>query len=202
MNHKGEERYEKEKKEMSGTIKKVMNRFGKNQWLIILLSGVLLMVIALPTNQEQTEQPKEEVPQQVTDSDRWGDYEKQVESQLEEALSMVEGVGKVRVLVTLAGTGEIVVEKDVPQTQSQVQEEDKSGGTRTTKENSWQESTVYTEKDGGSTPYVIKELAPEIEGVCVIAQGGGNSAVVAEVSEAVQALFPVEVHKIKVMKMK
>ena len=44
-------------------------------------------------------------------------------------------------------------------------------------------------------------MKPEIEGVLIIADGGGNSAVVQNISEAVLALFRLEAHKIKVMKM-
>ncbi|MEI3340576.1 MAG: hypothetical protein V8R80_12125 [Eubacterium sp.] len=44
-------------------------------------------------------------------------------------------------------------------------------------------------------------MEPEIEGILVVAQGGGNTAVAENISEAAQALFSVEAHKIKVVKM-
>ena len=47
----------------------------------------------------------------------------------------------------------------------------------------------------------MKELEPEVEGVIVIALGCGNASVKQNILEAVQALFPVEAHKIKIMKM-
>lgn len=190
-------------------IKWKLKQYGKKQWLIMLLVGVLLVVIALPEGEKQ-ENSKEgnksttdsSMQTQSSKNDTWEDYRETLEEQLENILSQVEGVGKVKVMVTLAGTGELVVEKDVPQTQSQVEESDSSGGNRTTKENNWEESTVYIQEDGNSVPYVVKELVPDVEGVCVIAQGGGNGNVVQNISEAVQALFPIEIHKIKVMKMK
>ena len=43
-------------------------------------------------------------------------------------------------------------------------------------------------------------MTPEIEGVVVIADGGDNAVVVQDITEAVQALFGVEAHKIKIMK--
>ena len=49
-------------------------------------------------------------------------------------------------------------------------------------------------------PYVSKELTPEVEGVVVVADGGDNAVTVQNISEAVQALFGVEAHKIKIMK--
>ena len=38
-------------------------------------------------------------------------------------------------------------------------------------------------------------------GVLVVAQGGDNPVVIKDIQEAVQVLFQVEAHKIKVMKM-
>ncbi len=45
-----------------------------------------------------------------------------------------------------------------------------------------------------------KELRPEIGGVVVSASGGGSPAIQAEISAAVEALFDVPSHKIKVLK--
>ena len=47
----------------------------------------------------------------------------------------------------------------------------------------------------------MQELEPRVEGVIVIAEGGGNAQVKQNILEAVEALFPVEAHKIKIMKM-
>ena len=45
-----------------------------------------------------------------------------------------------------------------------------------------------------------KELSPKIEGVVVIADGGENAVVKENISSAVQALFDIEQHKIRIMK--
>ena len=38
------------------------------------------------------------------------------------------------------------------------------------------------------------------KGVLVVAEGGGNAVVIRDITEAIQALFGVEAHKIKIMK--
>ena len=44
------------------------------------------------------------------------------------------------------------------------------------------------------------ESYPKISGVVVVAEGGEDPHVIQNIHEAVQALFQVEAHKIKVMK--
>ena len=111
-------------------------------------------------------------------------------------------MGKVEVVLSLESTNQKVVEKDVPASRSSQEssgaQESSSASSVTT-----EESTVYqTDSDGSETPYVVRENYPEIRGVLVVAQGGGDPVAVQQIQEAVMALFRVEAHKIKVMKMK
>ena len=181
----------------------------KDQLIIFLLFGVLLLVIAIPVKPGKGKQGEKEVTQAAEDMAEGtketlsaDSYERQQEERLKEVLEKVEGVGRVDVMITLHASAQKVVEKDVPSRSQRVEEEDSQGGNRTTQENEREEATVYEEReDGIRTPYVIQELEPAVEGVIVIAEGGGNPAVKQNILEAVQALFPVEAHKIKIMKM-
>ena len=211
----------------------------KDQLLIGLLTGVLLIVIALPVergmgsrrgdgNSTGAGNSPEAGETSLTELSGWngagdsagatdsakaagsaadgelaGDaYTRQMETRLAQALSQVEGVGRVQVLITWKSSGEKVVEKDTPGSSQLVTEEDSSGGKRTTRQESTEESTVYQEQENGSrSPYVIKEIQPQAEGVLVVAQGGGNPVIARNILEAVQALFPLDAHKIKIMKM-
>jgi len=49
---------------------------------------------------------------------------------------------------------------------------------------------------------VVSETLPQVRGVLVIAEGGGDPVIIEEIQEAVMALFHLEAHKIKVMKKK
>ena len=111
------------------------------------------------------------------------------------------GVGDVTVMITLQSSAEKVVEKDVEAQSETVTESDSQGGTRTTQNSSHGEATVY-DGDGsqGQAPYISKELSPQVEGVVVIASGGDNAVVKQNNTEAVQALFGIDTHKIRIMK--
>lgn len=180
----------------------------KDRLLILLLSGVLLLVITLPVSDKSGEEDSSlSQGEQAAGTGLSGgeDYAQYMEKRLEEALSEVSGVGKAKVMVTLRSTSEKVVEKDEEQESETVTEQDSQGGTRTTARSSSSGTTVYGESDSGASagqePYVTKELTPSVEGVVVIAQGGDQPVTVQNITEAVQALFNVDTHKIKVMKL-
>ena len=86
----------------------------KNQWLILLLVGLLAVVIALPSGEEQRDVQETEtaVPAQT-----WEDGELEIlERKLCGALESVDGVGKAEVMITMEATGKKTVEKDAQTT--------------------------------------------------------------------------------------
>lgn len=174
----------------------ILKKMDKTKWLILGLSGILLLVVALPA--EPGDRAKTDALfEPSTEDDAKQDsliknYKKQLAAELEQALAYMEGVGEVRVMITFQDSGEAVVEKDVTKS---------SGGQTDARQNSqYQESTIYQEKNGRE-PYISQQKLPAVEGVLVIAQGGGDSKVKQEIKDAVMALFSIEMHKIKIVKM-
>ncbi|MBD5530159.1 MAG: stage III sporulation protein AG [Lachnospiraceae bacterium] len=195
---------------------KIRSRMAKwlkrDNLLILLLAGVLLVVIALPTEKNSREQQN---PGAVTGSSGGAvqesisvgagfsdveEYAAYLEKRLENTLSQVSGVGAVQVMITLEATQELVLEKDQQTQSSSTTEEDSQGGSRYSHQTSRSENTVY-HSSGNNEPYVIKTLLPRVEGVVVVAQGAGTGNINRNITDVVQALFDVEVHKVKVVKM-
>ena len=70
----------------------------KNQWLILLLVGILLVVIAIPTKSGTEEKG-------VVDSKEWSTSE--MEQRLENILSQMQGIGEVHVMITYRQENEV-----------------------------------------------------------------------------------------------
>lgn len=192
--------------------KKPWKKLKKTDYFVLVCIGVLLMVIAMPeampdgkmsledggtTLLPATEKETENVSETVKNDD----YTAQMEHKLEKVLSQMEGVGKVKVMITISDFGTRVLEKDQKRDTTTTTETDSNGGNRAVTEEQREEATVYTENGQEKAPYIQKEELPTIEGVVVVAEGGGNSKTISQISETIQALFPVEAHRIKVVKM-
>lgn len=181
----------------------------RDNLIVLVLLGVLLFVISLPTKSDNS--VKKEISSiQNTDSavvetvalgKSKKDYVQELEERLKATLSDMEGVGKVSVMITLKASEELVLEKDESVNRSNTSEEDSEGGKRTVSQLESGESTVYISSGSNSEPYVIKTLLPTVEGVVVVAQGAGTGNVNRNITEIVMALFGVEAHKVQVVKM-
>lgn len=149
----------------------------KENLAVILLVGVLLLIISLPVKDSGEDEEGAQNSEVQNSTDTAQDWQSRTEKHLAQILGQVNGVGKVEVFLTCESTEKRIVEKD-------------------------ETDTVY-EKDakGNQSPYVASEEYPKVIGVLVAAQGGDNPVVVKNIQEAVQVLFQVEAHKIKVMKM-
>ena len=176
-------------------------KLKRSDWLILVLAGILILIIALPTDtkeKKQAEKSKENISKENNTMEASKD---EIERELEDILEKIDGAGDVKVMITYQDSGTQVVEKDKNTSENSLEESDSTGGVRSTKEQQLQESTVYEDADAGNTPFVSKELLPKVEGILIVASGGDNQKVKQNISEAVLALFQVEAHRIKIVKM-
>lgn len=176
-------------------------KLKRSDWLILVLAGILILIIALPTDtkeKKQAEEAKENISKENNTMEASKD---EIERKLEDILEKIDGAGDVKVMITYQDSGTQVVEKDKNTSENSLEESDSTGGVRSTKEQQLQESTVYEDADAGNTPFGSKELLPKVEGILIVASGGDNQKVKQNISEAVLALFQVEAHRIKIVKM-
>ena len=165
-------------------LKNIIETIGIKKIILMLALGIFLILFSFPSASKTQKKQKETT---ISQEDSTDVYVKKQEQRLVRALKQVEGVGKVKVMITVKSSTESVINKDSPY------EEEK-----TVKEG---EETILVEEDGKKVPYVIKKIEPEVEGVVVVAQGGGNDVVSRNIVEAVSVLFHISSYKVKVLKM-
>ena len=171
-------------------FEKIQNKSGKEKITIVVLTGILLLVISLPTGSKsgQTETNENTQTRQTGLSESAKSYETVLEEKLEKALKKVEGVGEVSVVITLKNTSEKIIAADSDYSESVIQESDSAGGVRSTTQQSGSTSNIYYDTQEGSEPYVTKENMPEVEGIVIVAKGGGDGNVCADITAAAEAL--------------
>lgn len=193
---------------------KFNGKIKKEQWLLLLLAGAVLMILAMPAGQSQEkgtlydtgtsgiEGGKAEGMPGSGGTATFGDnsYVASLEERVKEILKNVEGVGQVDVMIALKSTEEKVLQTDQSTSSSSTKEQDSSGGNREILQSDSEETTVLTDSGEGNQPIIQKELYPEISGIVISASGGGSPQIEAEISEAMEALFGLPAHKIKVLK--
>lgn len=145
--------------------------------LLILCVGILLMTLP-----DSSPEPEHSHP--VTEPEQTDTAE-----ELEEILSQISGVGKVRVMLTEAAGAETIYQTDEDRSHS-----DNSQSVRT--------ETVLISPGSGEQGLVKSVTPPVYLGAIVVCQGGGDPAVQLLVSQAVAAVTGIGTDRITVLKMK
>lgn len=189
-------------------------KMNKEKWLFLLFCGVIMLILSLPSPGKSGGgtavpggNPGAEAAQKTGGTakaqaagDEEREYELFMETRVKEILKNVEGVGKVDVMITLKTSKEKVLRIDKDKSRSSTEEKDSAGGTRSSMSEEIKESTLLSGGTASGEPVVQKEIQPEIEGIVICAQGGGSALVKTEISQAMEALFNIPAHKIKVLK--
>lgn len=198
--------------------KQLIQKIGIWRIIIIILAGIVLVIASVTDKSRNNDEYSDNdvysdgFDEESSDGEEGGSkealrlsamsrYAEREERKLEKILGQVEGIGKVKVMITLASSEERMTLQDTDNSESSTSEQDSSGGTRRQEEYSIKSENVIISSDGDETPYVVQVNSPKIEGVAVVAQGAGTGEKDSEIIDAVEVLFSIEPHKIKVMKM-
>lgn len=152
------------------------DKLKKEYLAVALLVGILCLILAIPVKKETINETNTAIEEKSEDL-KEGAWQEQIQARLQNMLNESEGAGETKVFLTFENSWENVVEKDENQT------------------------VFQKDATGNQTPYVKMQKYPKISGVLILTKGADNPVVVQNIQEAVQALFQVEAHRIKVMKM-
>lgn len=124
-----------------------------------------------------------------------------LQEDLEDILSKIEGVGKVKVLITYSETSEVIAMYNESYSSSSTEEEDDNGGTRKVSQANTDKEVIFEENNGKNIPVTQKVLMPKIEGAIISAEGGGNANIKTNIIQAVAAATGLATYKVQVFEM-
>jgi stage III sporulation protein AG len=120
------------------------------------------------------------------------------ENKLNKILSNIEGAGNVSVMISYK-TGVENVPLLNTKDNSTVTEETSGTSVKKIQQGQLETSIIFNQENNGSKePYISKTLMPQVEGVIVTCDGGGNAKVKSDVIKAVGAVTGVSEDKIQV----
>lgn len=131
------------------------------------------------------------------------EQEKSLETDLEDILSKIEGVGQIKVRVILASGKQYEYAYNQNVEKRVTEEKDQQGGTRiTTETKDGQQMIIVRDTQSNSErPVILKELRPPVKGVIVVAEGAKDSLVKSNLLQAVHTVLGIPVYKVTVMPM-
>jgi len=189
-------------------IRKMAMENKKVTFYLIALIAVGVFALVLRRNITDDETAVTSLPQEITTPTNHAalprppefSTEQALETRLEEFFSLVEGAGKVRVMISPLTGGETVFAVDKNQNQTTTSETDSGGGTREVNQHQSQETTVIiTDRGGTSYPLVLREVEPTAQGIVIIAQGGNDPFVRDALTRAAMAVLGLDAHTVQVL---
>lgn len=171
---------------ISVMLKYLKENEPKRLKIIVILGIVGILLIAFSSGIGNTDVKKE---QSSSDNSQTFEYSKELENNLKNIISSIEGVGNCEVMLTLENTAESVYATD--------KENNNSDDSSSVKD----EYVIY-DSQNGEQPILIKEYYPKVLGVSVVCDGGNNIAVKEKIIEAVTSLFDISANRVSVSKIK
>lgn len=185
------------------------------RWLIILgLIGIAIMLFnsfvnvkRIDTGGDGREPPiLQELPTSTppdsnngTEDNPFASIEAGLENKTKEILEKIVGVGSVDVLVTIDSTEEVIVQRNMKDTQELTEESDSDGGKRHITQYTRDGQIVTYETSGNEQPIITKKIKPKVRGVLVVARGAENKTVKSLIVDAVEKGLNVPEYRISVV---
>jgi len=194
--------------------KDIFNPRNRQFWvlLLLLLLGVLLMLLGSCSTRKSApgevqpqgnKMPEDAVRTNTSANSLMSKEEKALAMELQQMLEDVAGAGQVEVSVNLATSTYNNYAINTTSGVKTTQEKDQSGGTRQITENNNSGQVVLSKNEQGyEGPVLEREMAPEVAGVLVVAEGAGDPRVKADLFRAAQVALGVEPQKVIVLPMK
>lgn len=183
--------------DIKSCLEKMSSDKGKRNLIVAIgMLGIFLIFISnfISFNGKSSTEVEEE-PASNLSADT---YKSALEQELTSIVSCIDGVGEVRILITMESSTEDVyaIERSIDD-----QSESTADESRETAAVQYSEEDTYVKvknQDGSESLVRLKQVMPKIRGVLVVCGGGGNSSVREKVTQAVSGVLNISSGKVYV----
>lgn len=167
----------------------------KVKWVVLIgLAGILLILLSELVPQKNTQPPQDAVSVFVDNEE----FCKKTEEKIYHLVSSIQGVGDVKVWVTLeSGVEYVYLQEQVRNTDLTTDYNDGNVKTLREKDNS-EQKYILINKNGEEQPLVQKQLEPTVQGVVVVCEGAGNAQVNEQVVNAITCALGISSNRVYV----
>ncbi|MBR2028915.1 MAG: hypothetical protein IKA10_08030 [Oscillospiraceae bacterium] len=173
-------------------IKEKLAGKGKNYYFVIIgIIGIMLVA----SGETETRKKENAVQQDYF----LYEYKIKTEKELTEFLENVEGVGKVKVIISLeSGQENIYAQKE--KAVNNIKKENSTDGYSDS--STYENEYIIIKNTGEEQALIEKTMQPAVQGVAVACSGADDISVVLAVTNSVSVVLDVPTHKICVTKMR
>ncbi|HEX3027596.1 MAG TPA: hypothetical protein VHR42_10305 [Clostridia bacterium] len=172
--------------------------FSKNGSIILVIIGFIGIGLIFVSQYLPTSTSKASSTSSTSTTDQ---YAKKTESQLENIIGQISGVGKVKVMVTVGSGVEYVYEQNVKTSTDTTKNNDSSGTTQTQQNSDEETNPVVVENASGGQQALVKtEIQPKVTGVVIVCDGGDDSEVCESIVNTVTTALDLPANHVSVSK--
>ncbi len=176
--------------------------FGKDAKVkIIVLLGLvgILMILLSECGSKQSKEPQ---PTQQSTQVVMADYTSDLEEEITQIVSSIQGVGENQVMVTLASSEEYVYASETKDSLDRTEDVGTDNSKKTQIKDVRESSLILVEDENGQKQALIqKQLEPTVKGVVVVCEGGDDIGVQQRVIDAVTVALDISSSKVCVTKL-
>ncbi len=169
----------------------------KRNYIIVLFGIVVILTIAFSNCSSEEKSETEITNSQVFNYD---EYSQLLEEKVEKIVENIEGAGKCSVMITLEKTEEYVFFTEEKISTNTEEETGQDKVKQTIESDKEIKAGVVENRNNGNEVLITTTIMPQVGGVVVICEGGGNVLVQERVTNAVATALNISYNKVFVTK--
>lgn len=166
--------------------------------LVIGIIGIILIMLSevLPNSSENNTSQDTNTYKNITSEQ----YIKQTEEKISALVSMIEGAGKTKVLITLESGYEYVFAREEKTNNDKTQDTYDETHQKLQTKDSTETKYILIEDGDSEKALITTEIEPKIKGVVIICEGGDKTLVKQRITDAITTAFGISTTRVCVTK--